>query len=165
MNPAMSIPEVKWFIRGPKVAIFEMPPNGTEVQVDVSELRPQRGGEEVDPNDILAEFPADNGPDVALELRRPDEILARAATLDLEDTKTSMRAYRSHRTGWLVAIVLGATLGLVLATGLSIYASVPIAHAPRPHVKAQIGKSLVPSVAALGAVVPTVSIDSLPRAR
>jgi hypothetical protein len=64
-----------------------------------------------------------------------------------------------------VSLVVGATFGLVLATALSIYATAPIAHAPRPHVKAQAAKALVPSIATLGRIVPTVTIDSLPRAR
>jgi hypothetical protein len=165
----MSIPEVQWFVRGPKVAIFEMP---SAVDIDVSGLGPKAppralkvdGTEEIDPNDILAEFPAELQADAALQLRA-DDVLARAATLDQEDTRPSMRTYQAGRTGWLVALVAGTTVGIVLATALSIYAAAPIARAPRPHVKAQAVKALVPSAATLGRIVPTVSIDSLPRAR
>jgi hypothetical protein len=176
MHPALSIPEVRWFVRGPKVAIFEMPERDGAVDVDVSELaapaaqRPLKADqtEEIAPEDILAEMPAEFAPDEALELRRPDTpntVLARAAMLEREDMPTVIRAYKAPRAGWLVAVLVGATFGLVLATALSLFASAPIARAPHPHVKAQAIKALTPNVAALGAVVPTVSIESLPRAR
>ena len=201
MNPAMSIPEVRWFVRGPKVAIFEMshgsvdgrrpvavpvdgrrpvavpvdgpPPVAEPVDIDVSELGPPPPAshrrlkvdqtEEIDESDILAEFPADLTPETAPST---PALFSRplASIQEDEPTRPLSRPYR-RRSGWLVAVVVGTVAGLVLATGLSFYARSPILQTARAHTKAASAKSLVPSAARLGAVVPTVNVYSLPRAR
>ena len=146
--------------------------------------------EEVDPNDVLAEFPAD--PEEPFELRVPQTILSRAAllqaTLPRETLMPSsssipppmtMEAPRVEaprearvpegRLGWLVAPMIGACVGLAVAAVLSYHLApagmAPAALSAGRHLKAHATKVLVEPVAMLEAQVPTVTVDSLPRAR
>ena len=165
MNPAMSLPEVRWFVRGPKVAIFEMP----AVDIDVSHLGPPPPAshrriradqtEEIHESDILAEFPAE----VAVE--RTQRLPRVNLAFEDEETRPAIAPYRP-RLGWMIAIIAGTIAGIVLAIGLSFYARAPIARTARAQIKAvAAAKSLAPSAAARGVVVPTVSVYNLPRAR
>src|SRR5262249_15074641 len=97
MHPALSIPEVRWFVRGPKVAIFEMPQNDAAFEAAARSRLKADQTEEIAPEDILAEIPAEFAP------ARPDSVLARAETLEREETRTVIRAYKTPRAGWLVA--------------------------------------------------------------
>jgi hypothetical protein len=193
MNRAMTLPEVQWFVRGPKVAIFEVTERGA-IPVDIDAAVPTRArppskarlragpattptdAEEVDPNDILVELPLDRAasppivasPEVRIEVSA-DAVLARAARLDEGcdvDDDTFVGSAPMSRGRWFTAIAIGAVAGLGLAALLTHYASRPIAQGPRPHVKAvAAAKTYVPSAAMLAQIVPTVSVESLPRAR
>jgi hypothetical protein len=183
----------EWFARETKTVVFDLP--DAEYSDDAERtLRRSRSAvadstEEVDPRDVLAEFPLFTAPatmfvpsarghaspwalpadpEEPFELRVPDVILDRAAQLTAGLPRlTSTRApSRIERTGWVVATVLGACVGILFAGAMAYAAAAPIEPAPAPHLRAAPArKALSAPLVALGTGVPTVSFESLPRAR
>ncbi len=163
MAAVLSNGNEQFFVRGPKVAVFELPE--AEIDVDVSGLKPD-ATEEIDANDILAEFSVD--PEQPFELRVPYALHMRAAQLTAMLPRDMRAEPTPRRAGWILAAILGAGVGIGFAALIASYENAPIASAPAPHVLKASGatmKVLGPQRASVRALIPTVSFDSLPRAR
>jgi hypothetical protein len=207
MDQALTMPHV-WFDRGAKPAVFDLPdaslPNvwvapppasdgaASEAaretraarELAVAATRPAQlraeadRTEEVDPNDVLAEFPAD--PEQRFELRVPEVLLARVCELTaslpreerLHEAQRSAAASQEvvavrglGRMGWLFATAVGTCAGVAVAAVLAFNMSVAMAPTGAPQKAARsAAKILEARVELVSTAVPTVAFDSLPRA-
>ena len=171
----------QWLERGTKIAVFDLPDASTDIEIDLSDVEqtrkrkavPADATDEIRADDILAEFPVD--PTQPFHLRVPDALLARAAQLTAQlprdrdrDTVPPPPRAALRRAAWVFATVIGASVGIVLAAAIAHYESAPIPSAPAHTFKAGTSAKIIAQRASMlgtGVMVPTVSVDSLPRAR
>ena len=147
---------------------------------------------EVDTNDILTAVPID--PTVPFEMRVPDKVHARAARLAAQLPKanelrsaralvdgradgradgkvdgdaTPARPARSARSFWTFAAVFVAFAVVGTGAGFVVYQNAPIPSANAHTFKAAAAAKVLAQRTSEngGFTVPTVSVDSLPRAR
>ena len=179
----------QWLVRGAKAAIFDLPNPNMEIEIDLSDVertakRPAlsarkrdddlcetRELEELDEADILVELPADSTEPFHLVV--PDKLHARAAELTAQlrgerERETVPPAAPARGSRWMVpAFVVGACAVLGFAVAFVAY------NAPIPSSQAHTFKAARPALkvvarhvsALAGVMVPTVHVDSLPRAR
>jgi hypothetical protein len=172
MNAAVTMQGADWLVRESKVVVFDLPDSDYG-----DDAEPIEAVEEVDPNDVLLELPMD--PEQPFELRVPHMILARAAQLTAALPRHAQVApdmghqmHQMHQTierrpsSRLAATVLGACIGIGLAGTMAYAATAPIEPSPSPVLKAAAPAKIVAArPVVIGSIVPTVTFDSLPRAR
>ncbi len=171
----------------PHFTPHERPHDGAEIDLDLSDAErtskrqiaaadpvpdPAGNTSEIDVDDILTAVPID--PTVPFEMRVPDKVHARAARLTAQLPQPSARAIvdapsRSAppKSSTLFAAVFAVVSVLGVGGGVVAYKTAPIPSATAHAFKAAAAAKVMaqrPSVI-VGAAVPTVSVDSLPRAR
>ncbi len=177
----------QWLVREAKIAVFDLPPTrgGDANHGDPSDVERTSKREivsasqaadlagttsEVDVDDILAAVPID--PSEPFQLRVSEKLQARAANLSAQLPRASARAIvdapRPRRAGAFVAplVAVLAVLAVGGGAGLVAYRTAPISATSAHTFKAATSsKVMTMRASSVTASVPTVHVDSLPRAR